>query len=205
LDEINVILLLLWSVGSLVYIKSDGDKHKARDRFLVTSVDDESCTVRKFLKSQLRSQQYHLKLSEVYPVLPEEIELRGPIRELDCGRDMEGGDEPQDEYAEWTIPRNESECNRSAAEHNVVVDNNSQPSAAMHMNESVIATPAVDTDVEAFEEATDEVAAEDDNRTLPTGEVVSTDSNRNVNFAVERSRRERSKPKWMSSGDFVIG
>ena len=119
-------------VGSLVYIKSDGDKHKARDRYLVTSVDEESCTVQKFVKSQLRSQKYQLKLSEIYPVLPDEIEMSGPIRDLDCGRDMEGGDEPQEEYIERTVPHSDLQCNRSGVQDDVDID--PQP-AAMHMNE----------------------------------------------------------------------
>ena len=69
--------------GSLVYIKADGDKTRARNRYLVTDVGEGFCTVQKFIKSQLRSQKYQLKLTEVYPVCPEVIELSGPIRDLD--------------------------------------------------------------------------------------------------------------------------
>ena len=53
------------SVGSLVYIKSDGNKHKARERFLVTDIKGDSCTVQKFTKSQFRSQKYQLKLCDL--------------------------------------------------------------------------------------------------------------------------------------------
>ena len=43
--------------GSLVYIKSEGDKNCARDRYLVVGVDGEGCTLQKFVKSQLRSKR----------------------------------------------------------------------------------------------------------------------------------------------------
>ena len=55
--------------GSLVYIKNDGDKTKARERYLVVKVIGDSCTLHKISKSQFRSKPYELKLSEVYPVL----------------------------------------------------------------------------------------------------------------------------------------
>ena len=42
-------------VGDLVYIHSDRNKSRARDRYLVTSVDGAFCNVRKFIGSQLRS------------------------------------------------------------------------------------------------------------------------------------------------------
>ena len=55
--------------GSLVYIKSEGDKTQARNRYIVVDTADGCCTVQKFVKSQLRSKQYQLKLTEVYPCL----------------------------------------------------------------------------------------------------------------------------------------
>ena len=56
------------SPGDLVYIKGDGDKHKARDRYLVTDCDDTFVTVHKLIGSQFRSRGYQLKYSEVYKV-----------------------------------------------------------------------------------------------------------------------------------------
>ena len=154
--------------------------------------------MQKFVKSQLRSQKYQLKLSEIYPVLPDEIEMSGPIRDLDCGRDMEGGDEPQEEYIERTVPRSDVQCNRSGVQDDVDID---PQTAAMHMNESATTVVA---DAEDLVDAAAEVAVEDDCAS-PAGEVVLTVPDRSVSFAVERSKRERSKPKWMSSGEFVVG
>ena len=61
----------------------------------MTDVNDDSCTVQKFAKSQLRSKKYPLKLTEVYPIFPEEIILPGKICDLDCGRDVD--DEGEDD------------------------------------------------------------------------------------------------------------
>ena len=85
--------------GSLVYIKADKEKHRARDRFLVTDIDGDSCTVQKFINSQLRSQKYQLKLTEVYLVQPEEIVIPGKIRDLDCGKDVDN-----EGYVEFQVP-----------------------------------------------------------------------------------------------------
>ena len=55
-------------VGDLVYITSDGSKTRARDRYLVVSIDGSWCNVRKFAGSQLRSSSYRIKLSECFLV-----------------------------------------------------------------------------------------------------------------------------------------
>ena len=55
----------------MVYIKGDGDKSKARERFIVTKINGDSCTLQKIAKSQFRSKPYQLKLTEVYPVTSE--------------------------------------------------------------------------------------------------------------------------------------
>ena len=55
-------------VGDLVYITSDGSKTRARDRYLVVSMDGSWCNVRKFAGSQLRSSPYRIKLSECFLV-----------------------------------------------------------------------------------------------------------------------------------------
>jgi hypothetical protein len=54
--------------GDLVYIKADGSKHVARERYIVTSVGTQFVTVRKLAGSQFRAKEYHLKTSEIYPV-----------------------------------------------------------------------------------------------------------------------------------------
>ncbi len=75
--------------GSLIYIKSEGDKHTVRSRYIVVDVFDDSCTVQKLAKSNLRSKKYQLKLSEVYLVQPENIEIEGNIRDLDVSDAMD--------------------------------------------------------------------------------------------------------------------
>ena len=55
-------------VGDLVYIVSDRSKSQARDRYLVTSIDNNWCYIRKFSGSQLRASSYKVKLSECYLV-----------------------------------------------------------------------------------------------------------------------------------------
>ena len=54
--------------GDLVYLYSDRDKGRARDRYIVTRVDQEWCFIQKFTGMQLRSTSYKVKLSECYKV-----------------------------------------------------------------------------------------------------------------------------------------
>ena len=56
------------AVGDLIYINTDRNKSRARDRYLVVSVDGGWCNVRKFVGTQLRSNSYRIKLSECYKV-----------------------------------------------------------------------------------------------------------------------------------------
>ena len=55
-------------VGDLVYLYSDRDKSRARDRYIVISLDGEWCFVKKFSGSQLRAASYKVKQAECYVV-----------------------------------------------------------------------------------------------------------------------------------------
>ena len=56
------------SEGSLVYVISDKDKTKAREKYIVVSKSGDWCKIRKFTRNQYRSKIYDMKLSEVYPI-----------------------------------------------------------------------------------------------------------------------------------------
>lgn len=55
-------------VGDLVYIKSDLNKTRARDRYLVVATDKEWCHIKKFTGSQLRPSSYRVKRNECFMV-----------------------------------------------------------------------------------------------------------------------------------------
>jgi hypothetical protein len=56
------------TVGDIVYLFKDGDKHSTRDRYIVSHVDGDWCNIRRFIGSQLRDSSYRVKLCEVYKV-----------------------------------------------------------------------------------------------------------------------------------------
>ena len=64
-------------VGDLVYLLSDRDKLRARDRYIVTEVSDPWCRIKKFTGSQLRATSYKVKLCECY-VIPTPICMPRP-------------------------------------------------------------------------------------------------------------------------------
>ena len=55
-------------VCDLVYLFSDRNKTRARDRSLVVEVTGTFCNIRKFVESQLRSTSYRVKTSDCYRV-----------------------------------------------------------------------------------------------------------------------------------------
>jgi hypothetical protein len=58
-----------FSVGDLIYISSDKDKTKAREKYIIVGMDNEYFHVRKFVKNQFRTKTYDVKKSEVFPVI----------------------------------------------------------------------------------------------------------------------------------------
>ena len=56
------------NVGDLVYLKCDGDKVRARDRYIVISKNGNWSNVSKFKGSQIRALSYRVKKDEVYKV-----------------------------------------------------------------------------------------------------------------------------------------
>ena len=57
------------SVGDIVHVKSEGSKHKVRDFYLITEIDEEQSIayIQKFCGNTLREKQYRVKLTEIYP------------------------------------------------------------------------------------------------------------------------------------------
>lgn len=78
------------NVGDLVYIRQDRSKHQARSRYLVVVVDQEWCSVRKFVGTQLRQRSYRVRLSDCLRV-PDQT----PAITADCPGDI--SDEDTDE------------------------------------------------------------------------------------------------------------
>jgi len=64
------------TVGDLVYLYSDRNKNRARDRYLVVEVIGSFCNIRKFVGSQLRSTSYRVKTSDCYWVPSEVADYR---------------------------------------------------------------------------------------------------------------------------------
>ena len=60
--------------GSLIYINSDRDKTRRRDRYIVTSVEKDYCHVQKFAGNQLRARPYKVNRSDILLVRPWKFE-----------------------------------------------------------------------------------------------------------------------------------
>ena len=79
--------------GSLVYLFSDYDKHRARNKYIVMDIQNNDCVLKKFTDSQLRNRLYTVKLSDVYC-----IPTHSPDNREDCIDNEHGSDtEPESE------------------------------------------------------------------------------------------------------------
>jgi hypothetical protein len=84
-------------VGDLIFVKSDGNKHVARDKYIVTAKEDNYLFARKLVGAQFRSKSYKLRYSEIYPVptkipsdlQPKQRHISDPSSESDSA--IEGG------------------------------------------------------------------------------------------------------------------
>ena len=77
-------------VGDLVYLHTDLNKSRARDRYLVVAMEPPFCDIKKFIGSQLRSSSYHVKLSECFKV---PCDLADPFRTPHTCRTNDSDDE----------------------------------------------------------------------------------------------------------------
>ena len=60
------------AVGDLVYLRTERDKSKVRNRYLVVSIDRPWCFIKKFTNTQIRAVSYKVRLDECYRV-PSEV------------------------------------------------------------------------------------------------------------------------------------
>ena len=56
--------------GDLVYIKSEGNKFKGREHYIVTKIINDFAFLQKITFSKFMSKQYRVHLNQIYPVMP---------------------------------------------------------------------------------------------------------------------------------------
>ena len=170
-------------VGSLVYLYADRDKHHARERYLVASIDGEWCLIRKFTGSQLRSFTYKVKKSEIYCV-PDEI---------DSAKLMPQVDNEEEEPTKFS-----SDSKPAALEHSTTPNSGDfQEADGISIIPPEISTPlSVDrplTDSGSTESHND-VQESDEDTLITAPSVEDTDTSHEPVTALRRSKRERREP-----------
>ena len=55
--------------GDLVYIKSEGSKHKPREMYLVMDISDRNATLQKLDNAKFQSRRYEVPLSNIFPAI----------------------------------------------------------------------------------------------------------------------------------------
>ena len=155
--------------GCLVYLKADGDKTRSRERYIVTNVSGDSCTIQKLDKS-LRNTKYDIKITEIYPVTST-INIRD-----DClkGLDQRDDDEEESEIDDSQVSYPETE--------------------AIVLQQSASATSPVDILHPTSEHCLPEVLAEPDPHSTIPELADSVDSTNNVEVIVDSVDTDTTTP-----------
>jgi hypothetical protein len=107
-------------VGNLVYVKDEGSKHKARDRYIIVKLDEKYASIQKF-GDKFMARQYQVPLSQLFPA------SSTPVQEQDddahSSDDEDSSDEDDLDWsdnsqpitpAEYVIPQRRSTRQRQA-------------------------------------------------------------------------------------------
>ena len=111
------------SVGDLVYLVGERSKLQGRDKYLVTSIQNDSCTVRKFTRQQFRKKEYVVPLLDLYPIVAHTFDTP-PAEESSSDSDEEvtlNEDEHQDSPGVADVEDEEVEENVDAPEAGIVL------------------------------------------------------------------------------------
>ena len=85
--------------GDLVFVKGDGSKHTGRDRYLVSSCDENFVHIKKLVGFQYRAREYKVKPSEIFCVPFSDIPRAAPYE-----TDSSSSDSSEDEASEHGGP-----------------------------------------------------------------------------------------------------
>jgi hypothetical protein len=190
-------------IGSLVYVKSEGDKNTVRNRYIVVEMGDEHCIIQRFVKSQLRSKKYSVKLTEIYPVIPDPIVIPGNIRGLDqdspdeeCDEEIPAGRKRSIRFGPdqvRTIPPT-GDCSDGADATWPLLEERVEDFAAVDMVDRD-PCPSNSADTLLVDQSTADLPVE---AVVPSG---NPDARVETCAGPRRSSRAASKPKWMK--DYV--
>ena len=173
--------------GSLVYVKSEGDKTGPRQRYIVTAVDGEFCFIKKFVNHQLHSRSYKVKLTEIFPVNSDILEIDGAIRGLP----------DHDSDSDNCIPPVSNAITSVASTPPILNNSGLSPSLSFTYGPE---EQSVDPDIDVVDGQPcdpNEQPADIDVDRQPA------DTNDNQERS-SRSVRHRRKPAWMLSGNYQL-
>lgn len=96
--------------GDLVFIKSDGDKYKSRELYLVMEIRDDMASLQKLNGTKFQSIRYDVPLTNLYPAIkPSRLYVPPPAVDSRSPDTSSSSDESDEEEEEVTPPRPVSE------------------------------------------------------------------------------------------------
>ena len=191
--------------GDLVFVKNEGSKHTARDRYIVTECDERFIVMHKLAGSQFRSKSYKLKYTEVYKVPCAQLPLLKP---LETGYDsLDSSDSSDDDGGDYSS--HHSSHSSSVEYEDAPQDAPTGAVASDDPGDSDIQQQTDDSDIpsasdsedslsdNSVENPLDHIAIQGDDTSQSSSDAESVDSGANL-------RRNRNPPAWMQSGEWDL-
>ena len=170
-------------VGNLVYLCSDKNKNKSRDKYLVTRVHGNSCMIRKFTKNQLRLKEYEVPLSECYPIQVNVPTIQGPIRGLESSSESDSESETASQKTPTHIAPRHDDQGLPAPVRDLLMPPYQQQNIIPPNPDDVI-HPAVEC--------------------TPATPVKPTDHPPSDSTCHQTGKRTRKPPAWQSDGNWLM-
>ena len=183
---------ILVTPGDLVFVKNDGTKHTARDRYIVASCNEGFVLIKKLLGSQFRAKQYKVKPEELYHV---------PYR-----------------YEPWDVPNYRAHdpytCNSCSddsdhdhSDDSSIPSNHPTPHIAIDEPIDPVDHPPDPENVVDPAAEPDDLPQDPENHDQSSSGSSSSDSDiddENPTVVLTKSSRPHQRPKWMQSDQWIF-
>ena len=172
------------TTGSLVYIKNDGDKSKARDRYLVVSISNGECILKKLIESKIMNREYTMKLTEIYPVTPNIIYSENHAKGLELS------DDEDNEIWQGNTHNNNSSHKASLSNNEANLERNSELNQDYNIDN-------IDKEIATNEEM-ESMGVIEDNVPMAVFDDIPVVEDNIPEEVGKRSTRKKTKPVWMN-------
>jgi hypothetical protein len=189
-----------FSVGDLVFVKSEGTKHTGRERYIVSSCTQDAVIIKKLVGAQFRAKEYAVQPSEIYLVPFGTIAHPGypmkdtdPYNSSDTDEEYDHKNEPvHDHESDHNGPMYDHESGHGSESHYNLLESDNELNQESDLNNGSLQGSHSDSALPAEDLNVSDVECSSPSSSEDEGDPVS-------------DARPKIPPAWMRSGDWDFG